>query len=169
PYEAAASVIINAEGASAFEELLESGRVRELTAPEDRRNGYVGSVIPAVDYIKALRLRGVAARALDEALAGVDCYVAPTLSAVTYPIGKPFEDAWPEPELPPGTKQPRNSGAAQNLVGLPGIAAPNGFGKEGLPTSICFTGRAFRELAVIEAARGFQERTDWHRRRAPTA
>ena len=167
PYDAAAGVIIQAEGASAFEDLLASGRVKELSAPEDHRNGYVGSVVLATDYIKALRVRGVAARALNQALAGVDCYVAPTLDTVTYPISKPFEEAWPTIEIPKDQKPPPISGGAANLVGLPGLAVPNGFGKDGLPTSICFTARSWNDAAVVDAAREYQARTDWHRRRPP--
>jgi hypothetical protein len=34
-----ASIVIDAEAASAFEPLFESGRITELTAPEDRSSG----------------------------------------------------------------------------------------------------------------------------------
>ena len=57
PYEAMASIVIDAEAASAFEPLFESGRITELTAPEDRIGGYAGQVVLAKDYIRALRLR----------------------------------------------------------------------------------------------------------------
>jgi Asp-tRNA(Asn)/Glu-tRNA(Gln) amidotransferase A subunit family amidase len=167
PYGPAAEIIIMAEAASAFQDLLDSGRVAELQAPEDRTYGYVGTAVLATDYIKALRLRGVAARALDEVLAKVDGFLSPTLDTVTYPLGKKFDDAWPTIEIPKGKKPPEIGGGAQNLVGLPGVAVPNGFGKEGLPTSLAFTGRAFGESAILEAAREYQAHTDWHTRRPP--
>ena len=44
PYDAMASIVIDAEAASAFEPLFESGRITELTAPEDRIGGYAGQV-----------------------------------------------------------------------------------------------------------------------------
>jgi aspartyl-tRNA(Asn)/glutamyl-tRNA(Gln) amidotransferase subunit A len=47
PYEEMASIVIDAEAASAFEPLFESGRITELTAPEDRIGGYAGQVVPA--------------------------------------------------------------------------------------------------------------------------
>ncbi len=49
PYEAMASIVIDAEAASAFEPLFESGRITELTAPEDRIGGYAGQVVLAKD------------------------------------------------------------------------------------------------------------------------
>ena len=164
PFNAAAETIINAEGASAFEDLLESGRVNELTAPEDRWGGYPGAVVLATDYLKALRLRGVMSAALDEVLTPYDCVVAPTLDTVSYPIDKPFDKAWPPIEVPKDVRRVPLGGAA-NIVGLPGISVPNGFGQEGLPTAIVFTGRQFADNSVLLAAAALQARTDWHRRR----
>jgi aspartyl-tRNA(Asn)/glutamyl-tRNA(Gln) amidotransferase subunit A len=168
PYGTAASLIIDAEGASAFEDLLETGRAKLLTAPEDRHGGYSGTTVFAKDYLKALRLRGVMGRALDEVFARYDAVVSPTRGTVAFPIGKPFNEGWPNVPIPPGTRtQPL--GAAANIAGLPGIALPNGFGLEGLPTSISFTGRVFEENLIIAAASEYQTRTDWHRRRPPIA
>ena len=164
PYNAAAETIINAECASAFEDLIDSGRVRELTAPEDRWGGYPNAVVFAKDYLKALRLRPAMATALDGALAPYDCVVAPTIATVSFPVDRPFDEAWPRVDVPAGTRTVPLGGAA-NVVGLPGLAVPNGFGREGLPTSIVFTGRAFQENRVIAAAAELQRRTDWHRRR----
>ena len=168
PYGTAASLIIDAEGASAFEDLLETGRAKLLSAPEDRHGGYSGTSVFAKDYLKALRLRGVMGRALDEVFARYDAVVSPTRGTVAFPIGKPFNEGWPNVPIPAGTRtQPL--GAAANIAGLPGIAVPNGFGLEGLPTSISFTGRVFEENLLIAAASEYQTRTDWHRRRPPIA
>ncbi|HJU66957.1 MAG TPA: amidase [Gemmatimonadaceae bacterium] len=168
PYGTAASLIIDAEGASAFEDLLETGRAKLLSAPEDRHGGYSGTAVFAKDYIKALRLRGTMGRALDEVFARYDAVVSPTRGTVAFPIGKPFNEGWPSVPVPPGIRtQPL--GAAANIAGLPGIAVPNGFGLEQLPTSLTFTGRAFEENLLIAAASEYQTRTDWHRRRPPIA
>ena len=164
PFNQAAELIISAECASAFEELLASGRVAELTAPEDRWGGYAGTTVLAADYIKALRLRGPMAAALDDVFSRYDCVVSPTLDTVTYPIDKPFDQAWPTPEVPKDVKLQPLGGAA-NLVGLPGLAVPNGFGQAGLPTSLLFTARAHGDATVIAAAARYQARTEWHRGR----
>ena len=164
PYNAAAETIIDAECASAFEELIESGRVKELTAPEDRWGGYPQTAVFAKDYLKSLRLRPMMAEALDRALAPYDCVVSPTIATVSFPVDKPFNEAWPRVDVPEGTRTVPVGGAA-NIVGLPGLAVPNGFGRENLPTSIVFTGRAFQENRVIAAASELQRRTEWHRKR----
>ena len=168
PYGAVASTLIDAECASAFEELLSTGRVQELTAPEDRWGGFAGTAIFAQDYIKALRLRGVMTAQLDAVMAKYTCLVSPTIGTVSYPIGKPFAQAWPRVELPAGTRT-MPLGSAANVVGLPGVGVPNGFGREGLPTSVLFTGRAFGESAILAVAAELQRRTSWHRKRPPLA
>ncbi|HLM66199.1 MAG TPA: amidase [Longimicrobium sp.] len=164
PYGAAASMIIDAEAASIFEELVSSGRVRELSAPEDRIGGYAGQVVLAKDYLRAMRIRRPAGEAMDRMFVegGFDALVHPTWSTVSYPVGKPFDEAYTD--LTGGGE---GVGGAANLVGLPGIALPNGFGRESLPTSIAFTGRAWTEGRLIAIAREVQRRTDWHRRIPP--
>ena len=164
PYNAAAGVIIDAEAASIFEELIDSGRVHELTAPEDRIGGYAGQVVLARDYLKAVRVRGPAAVALDRFFEEqrLDALVHPTRGTVAYPVGKKFSEAYPDVK---GGGEP--IGGAANLVGLPGIALPNGFGENDLPTSLSLTGRAWQENRLLEIGRFYQQHTDWHTRRPP--
>jgi len=168
PFNEAAELIINAECASAFEDLLASGRVRELTALEDRWGGYPGAAVLAQDYLKALRLRGVMTPPLDASFAGYDAVVSPTLDTVSFPIDRPFDKAWPPVEVPKDVRVQPLGGAA-NLVGLPGVAVPNGFGREGLPTSLLFTGKLNGESGILACAAEYQRRTDWHRKRPPIA
>src|SRR5262249_46024275 len=68
PWDVITRTILQVEAASAFEDLIESGRIAELTAPEDHYTAYARDAIPAKDYVKALRLRGVMAREIDRAL-----------------------------------------------------------------------------------------------------
>ena len=56
---------------------------------------------------------------------------------------------------------------SSNVVGVPGISVPNGFGLNGLPTGLSFVTRAFDELKLVRLARLYQSRTDWHRQRPP--
>jgi aspartyl-tRNA(Asn)/glutamyl-tRNA(Gln) amidotransferase subunit A len=166
PYGAALGAVLGGEAASIFEELVESGHVAELTAPEDRTGGYAGQVVLAKDYLKAMRIRTPAGIAVDRFFVenGFDALASPTRGTVAYPIGRRFSDAYPdvrgggEPIIP-----------AANLLGLPGIALPNGFGQNGLPTSLMLTGRAWDEEKLVAMGRAYQARTDWHTRRPPIA
>lgn len=160
PYDAAASVIIDAEAASAFEPLFESGRITELTAPEDRLGGYAGQVVLARDYLRALRVRRPAALALDRLLGGVDAVVAPTLPTVPWPLDTPFDKVYPD--FPGGP----SIGGAANLCGVPGLFLMNG-ASEGGPTSLQLTGRALSEEVLIAIGIRFQELTAFHRLRPP--
>ncbi|MGE5127220.1 MAG: amidase, partial [Betaproteobacteria bacterium] len=56
---------------------------------------------------------------------------------------------------------------AGNLAGLPAIALPNGFGKDGLPSSLQLIGRALSEARLVAIAAAYQRLTDWHRQRPP--
>ena len=161
PYDAIASIVIDAEAASAFEPLFESGRITELTAPEDRIGGYAGQVVLAKDYIRALRLRRPAAAALDALLVRVDAIIAPTLPTVAWPIDAPFDKVYPD--YPGGT----SIGGAANLSGVPGLFLMNGTGEGGLPTSLQLTGRALGESTLLAIGRRYQQRTKFHRQVPP--
>ena len=155
PYSTVAGTIISCEMGAAFEGFLTSGDVWELTAPEDRFGGFSNLVIPAKDYINALRIRGKIQRAMDELLSRFDAVVTPTLNTESGPITQKFAE-WSK-----GFTSTELSGAS-NAIGLPGITVPNGFGARGLPTGIEFTGRAYNENTILAAARAYQQRTDWH-------
>jgi Asp-tRNA(Asn)/Glu-tRNA(Gln) amidotransferase A subunit family amidase len=158
PYEAITRTILMAEAASAFEDMIESGRIAELTAPEDRFTAYARDTILAKDYIRALRLRTRVVREADRVLSGLDALVAPGRPAVASPIDREFRSA-------ARGNVPDVMGAIGNAAGLPAIAVPNGFTGAGLPTSLQFMGRAWEENTVLAAARAWQRLTDWHRRR----
>lgn len=155
PYSAVASTIISCEMAAAFEGLISSGDVWELAAPEDHWGGYSNLLIPAKDYINALRIRGNIQRATDEMMARYDAIVTPTLNTESGPITQRFSE-WSK-----GFVCSDLSGAA-NVAGLPGITVPNGFGERGLPTGLEFTGRAMNESVILSAAKAYQGLTDWH-------
>jgi aspartyl-tRNA(Asn)/glutamyl-tRNA(Gln) amidotransferase subunit A len=157
PYSAVASTILNAEASAAFEGMIVSGEVWELTAPEDRPGGHAGLFIPAKDYINALRIRGKLQRALDEFFAKIDAVATPSLATVAPPIERPFA------EYQRGFRVSAIGGAG-NVVGLPAITIPNGFGDRGLPTGMQLVGRAFDDAKLIAIAAACQSATDWHQR-----
>lgn len=157
PYNETATAILQGELAASFEEFMTSGDVRQLTAPEDRVNGLAALALPAHVYIRAMRIRGLICRAMDELMENVDALVIPTLPTVASPIDQAFDRYFDRSNRSP-------LGAAANVAGLPGIAVPNGFGERGLPTSLSLVGRAWDEATLLAIARAYQERTHWHTR-----
>jgi aspartyl-tRNA(Asn)/glutamyl-tRNA(Gln) amidotransferase subunit A len=163
PWGPAVSAIVGAEGASAFLDLIESGRVKELKCPRDRHGGYAGTLIPAVDYLQAMRLRRPMRRAVSKLFEKFDAVVSPGRASVAYPADKNFEDVYPNvsggpPLIPAG-----------NLCGLPALIVPNGLGENRLPTSIAFMGPALSERDLVALGHFYQSRTRWHLERPPLA
>jgi aspartyl-tRNA(Asn)/glutamyl-tRNA(Gln) amidotransferase subunit A len=158
PWDEAASIIIMCEAVSAFEPFLESGAGLELTAPEDRTGLYHALAVPAVDYLKALRIRTEGARAMTALLGDYDALIAPT-----YPVPPPpaegnfteFFDKHPAAGL----------SAMGNLIGLPSIAVPTGLDEDGLPSSLEILGAWWAEPTVVAIATAYQQRTTWHQTR----
>ncbi len=161
PWGPAVGTIVGAEGAAAFLDLLESGRVQELRCPADRTGGYSSLLLPAVDYLQAMRLRRPMKHAVQYLFERFDVVAAPTRASVAYPADRNFEDAYPGvsggPALIP----------AGNLCGLPALALPDGFGENGLPTSLHLLGPAFSEATLTRIGAAYQQRTDWNTRRPP--
>jgi aspartyl-tRNA(Asn)/glutamyl-tRNA(Gln) amidotransferase subunit A len=157
PYEVVTRTILHVEAASAFEDLIESGGIAGLTAPEDHWSAYARDAILARDYLKALRLRKVVAREIDGVLSRVDALVAPGRPMVAPPLDREFRSAL-------GGSVPDVMGAIGNVAGLPAVVVPNGSGDRGLPTSLQFVARAWEENTALAAARAYQAITDWHAR-----
>lgn len=159
PWGAAVGAIVTAEGASAFLDLLESGDVTKLTCPADRTGGYSGLMLPAVDYLQAMRVRKPMRAAMKKLFEKYDAIATPTRGTVAYPADGEFANAYPgissgPPVIPAG-----------NLTGLPALAMPNGYGENGLPTSVAFMGAPFSEAMLCSLGAVLQSRTDWHTKR----
>ncbi|HEX7614093.1 MAG TPA: amidase [Thermoanaerobaculia bacterium] len=161
PYGPAVGTIVAAEGASAFRDLVESGRSKELRVPNDRWGGYAASMTLAVDYIQAMRLRAPIKKALDGLYAKFDALASPTRASVSYPIGPDFDKVYP------GISGGPSVIGAGNLAGQPALSVLNGFGENGLPTALQFTGRAFGDETLVALGTAYQARTEWHKKRPP--
>jgi len=156
PWHAVPATIIDCEIAALFEGMVTSGEVWELTAPEDRNGAHAIQMIPAVDYINALRIRSNRMQpALDELIEPFDAVVAPGRSTTAYSATEPFR------KHASGYSAGTFDGGA-NACGLPAITVPNGVGENNLPTGLQFTGRAFSEAKILSIAAAYQERTQWH-------
>ena len=157
PYEGITRTILNAEAASAFEEIVESGKTHQLTAPEDHWGPYARTVILATDYLRAMRLRGKMIKIVSKTMECFDALTAPSGKKPATPIGEEFR------KVAPGTTRDV-MGAIGNGCGLPAISVPDGFTKDGLPTGIQFMGKPYEENTVLAIARAYQRYTEWHKR-----
>ena len=160
PYEAITRTILNAEAASAFEDLVDSGLTQRLTAPEDHWGPYARSALLATDYLRAMRLRGKMVKAVTDAMEPFDALAAPSGKKPATPIGEEFR------KVAPGTTKDV-MGAVGNGCGLPAISVPDGFTHSGLPTGIQFMGKPYEENNILAIARVYQRLTDWHIRHPP--
>jgi len=156
PWEDAAAVIISAEGSAAFRELIRSGRVAELTDPLGQLAGYVNEQIGGADYVRALQVREILQRKMMELFDTYDVLVSASQPIAATPL---------ETNLETDVVYSDPLGAIGNLCGLPAISVPCGFTAKGLPVGLHFMARPENDAAVIQAARAFQQHTDWHRRR----
>jgi len=156
PWEDAAGVIIGVEGAAAFRDLIRSGKVAELTDPLGQIAGYVNEQISGADYVRALQVRDILQRKMTEFFDSFDVVVAASQPIAATPLEMNLETelVFPDP-----------LGAIGNLCGLPALSVPCGFNDKNLPVGMQFLARAGNDTAVIQAARAFQQHTDWHRRR----
>lgn len=158
PFGPVVGTIISAEGASAFREMIEAGRLRELRTAEMHPAACAASMISAVDFLQAMRVRGKMQRTLAALYAKYDAIVVPARTTVSYPIARNFNESYKEYSFGPPIIQ------AGNLAGQPALAVPNGFGPNNLPTGIQFTGKAWSEARLLAIAHAYQQATDWHRR-----
>lgn len=158
PWTTIPSTLIHCEKSAAFEGLITTGDIWEMTAEEDRWGIHSSTVIPARDYINALRIRPKLQRAWDGFLSGYDALVTPTLATVAYPNDRP----WSEYRRGFSSRTIVEIGGAGNGCGTPAISIPNGFGEGGLPTGLQLAGRAFTENRLLDVANRYQAETTWH-------
>lgn len=152
PWGSVVGTIVDAEGASALEDLLRSGKAKLLRAEADRIGGYQAASVLAIDYLRAMRIRRKARSALLDLFRTVDAVVAPTRATVAYPVGVRFQDAYPGVSAGPSLI------GSMNLAGAPAVAIPSGLGENGLPTSIQLVAAPFRDVELLELGADLQAR-----------
>lgn len=134
----AIKLILDTEAAAVFDELTRKGITEGLNAwPRIFR---LGQFVPAVEYLRANRIRTLLARAMEEVMAQVDLYVGGSDLVLT------------------------------NLTGHPTVVLPNGFRKVGeaaLPSALTFTGRLYGETDLLAVAHAYQQATGHHLKRPP--
>ena len=153
PWETAAGVIVSAEGAAAFHQLIASGRVQELSDPLGKIGGYMNEEISASDLLLAERIRTVLQKKMDELFQHVDVLATPSL-----PVTASRLDA----NLDVALSFADPLGGIGNMCGLPAISVPCGFSSSGLPLAYQLVGHPFAEATLLRAADAYQSVTDFH-------
>jgi aspartyl-tRNA(Asn)/glutamyl-tRNA(Gln) amidotransferase subunit A len=161
PYEEAAELTILMESASAFQELIASGRCADLIDPVGRINGYASQEFSVGDYLQVQRVRTFLQTQVDKLFDRFDVLATAGESSAAAPLNAPPE------EDSAGPIERRAPDGISSLCGLPAISVPCGLSKDKLPFGVQFIGRALNDHAVIAAARRFQSHTDWHKMRPP--
>jgi Asp-tRNA(Asn)/Glu-tRNA(Gln) amidotransferase A subunit family amidase len=132
-------IILGAESGAAFEDLTLSNR-DDLMVKQDKNawpSGFRSShFIPAIEYIQANRARAILIEELNKKMKGLDAFIAPAFG---------------------------QNLVATNLSGHPCVVLPNGF-RNGLPTSITFTGQLFGEGKLLKIAEAYQRAGDFHKK-----
>ena len=129
--------ILNAEAGAMFDELTRSGAINELAdkGPNSRANQLRATrFIPAVEYIRAQRVRTLLLHEMNAVFDDVDVFLSPPTS---------------------------DSVTITNLTGHPAIVLPGGF-VDGLPVGVMLTGKLWDEPTVLRAAAAFEAATQWH-------
>ena len=133
------SIILTAEASAAFDDLTRSNRddllVRQFKYawPNIFRSG---RFIPAVEYIQANRIRFDLIQSMEKLMNEVDVYISPNFEGDNLLL--------------------------TNLSGHPCVVLPNGFNKNGTPTSITLIGKLFGEAELLGVAKKIQTATDFH-------
>jgi len=121
------------------------------------------SLIPAIAYLDALRLRGLLVDEFRHAFQRVDAILVPTTTvpapeygSTTFILG--------DREVPALGLTARHT-RVFNLSGVPALALPCGFSSQGLPLSLHIAGRPFQEETVLRIGHAYEQATQWHTRR----
>jgi aspartyl-tRNA(Asn)/glutamyl-tRNA(Gln) amidotransferase subunit A len=110
-------------------------------------------------YVKALKVRRLIRGDYDAAFKDVDFIVGPTTPNPAFKIGEKTDD-------PLAMYLEDLYTVTTNLAGVPGMSIPCGFTSAGLPIGLQLQGQPFDEARLLQAAHAYQQKTDWHNRRA---
>jgi aspartyl-tRNA(Asn)/glutamyl-tRNA(Gln) amidotransferase subunit A len=153
-YAAGTGRIIGAEGYRFVGHLVD-----DMSLPVDphiRPRIQLGRGVSARDYLLALAARDEDRRKFVAALDGIDALLTPTVQTAAIPIAKVDQS---------GTAAVFTR--AGNYLGLCGLALPNGFTADGLPTSLQILCHAGREDVALRIGWAYEQATDWKTRRPP--
>lgn len=153
--------------AASFENMIDMYEASrgEAFGPEVKRRIMLGTYALSSGYydayyLKAMQVRRLIANDFREAFSQVDLIVTPTTPHPAFPLGELADD-------PLRMYLGDVFTVTANLAGIPGISLPCGFSGRGLPIGLQLLGPAYGEVRLLQAARMYEQATDWHTRLPP--
>src|SRR5262245_21685162 len=145
--------IVRIAEAASYHELFLTSKAARYAATTVRRDVEAGSLITAVQYLRAQKVRARFVRDLAALFGTFDVFLTPGMPA---PAGEPMD-----------VKQPFRR--MFNACGFPALVLPMGFSTApaGLPLGLQIAARPFGEETIYTAAQAFESATEWHTRRPP--
>jgi aspartyl-tRNA(Asn)/glutamyl-tRNA(Gln) amidotransferase subunit A len=113
-------------------------------------------------YLKAQKVRTLVRGDFLEAFQSCDAILTPTSPTAAFKLGEKVGD-------PLQMYLSDIFTISCNLASLPGMSIPCGFTRAGLPVGLQVLGRPFDEASLFRIGHAYQQATDWHARRPPTA
>jgi aspartyl-tRNA(Asn)/glutamyl-tRNA(Gln) amidotransferase subunit A len=109
-------------------------------------------------YGQAQKVRTLIKQDFEIAFQKVDVIAAPVAPTTAFRIGEHRDD-------PLAMYLEDIFTLTTNLAGVPGLAFPVGFDKQGLPIGMQLMGPHFQEALLFQTAHAYQQVTDWHQRK----
>lgn len=131
----ALSFVLSVESAAAFDDLLRSRGTDTMTNSSWPATFRANRFVPAVEYIRAQRIRTLLMREWDTFMSQYDAFISSNSAGL----------------------------AATNLTGHPAIAVKCGF-VNNLPQTLMVTGRLYDEAAICRIAMAYEQATEWTNR-----
>lgn len=128
----ALSFVLSVESAAAFDDLLRSRGTDTMTNSSWPATFRAHRFVPAVEYIRAQRIRTLLMREWDTFMSRYDAFLSSNNAGL----------------------------AATNLTGHPAIALKCGF-VNNLPQALMVTGRLYDEAAICRIALAYEQATEW--------
>jgi aspartyl-tRNA(Asn)/glutamyl-tRNA(Gln) amidotransferase subunit A len=157
----AASQLVLAVEAAAFHKRWMIERPQDY-GPQVLMRLQNGLAIPAVSYLETMRWRGPALAAHLAAVNGVDAVIAPVAPLAAPTIAE--SDVGNSPDADAVIQRLTRFTRPVNYLGLPSLAIPAGFTRDGLPVGMQLIGRPFDEATLLRIGAAFQRATDFHDR-----
>lgn len=133
----AINFVLSVEAAAAFDDLTRSAAINDTSLGSWPNTFRTSRFVPAVEYLRAQRIRTLLMRELDGLMSTYDVFLSPTSSS---------------------------SLGITNLTGHPAVAFPAGFVDDS-PVELMVTGRLYDEATTLRVALAYERATSWHTKR----